>query len=145
MNNLAFIVFCLIAVGLFGIALIPPFLVLRGKRFWAPWTMVGSAFFLLLVVGGTVAVQWYLDQKFQKIMASGAAYNSAAWQQHFEYVQLVMFVSFGLIVLFFLGYTVGFLGVASRWEAVARRADDLEAQTAILASRREQAEGEFAS
>lgn len=137
MNFMEIIPF-VVMIGLLIIALVPPLLVLRGQRFWGPFLMIGAVILFVLSLGGLIGVQWYLSQEIQKLSASGGSsfYKSSDFQRLTDQMELGGMVFGGLIMVSFVCYAGGFLGVAGRWGRVAKRAKELEAQTAELAERR---------
>ena len=128
-----------ILIGLIAIPLVPPLLVLRGRRFWAPWTMVGAVVLFALTMGGSIGFQFYLSKKMQTISVAsgGSGYESAEWNRILDLMQIASLVGGGMVVVACLVYAVGLWGVASRWKEISRRAKELETRTADLAAQRD--------
>ena len=133
------IISIVILIGLIAIPLVPPLLVLRGQRFWAPWTMIAALGVVVLTVGGNLAGQFYLGRRMEEVIATGgtAVYESPEWTRLMDLMQLFAMIGGGLVALAFLLYGTGLLGVAVRWKETSRRAKELEAKTTELAARRE--------
>ncbi|MGJ8724670.1 MAG: hypothetical protein ACSHYB_08945 [Roseibacillus sp.] len=128
-----------LVLGLVAIPIVPPLLVLRGRRFWAPWTMLGAVVLFALTLVSNIGVQFYLGKRMREVTAIGGAaiYESPEWERILELMQLAAVVFGGLVVLSLIVYAAGLLGVACRWKETSRRARELEAKTAELARLRE--------
>ena len=139
MSTLQDIMAIVIAIGLILIPIVPPLLVLRGQRFWAPWTMLGAVVFFALTLGSYIGTQIYFSQRMHTLFKSlgGDYYLSPQWTRLSELMEIANFVGTGLMVLSFLVYTIGLLEVAKRWKAISSQAKELEAKTAELAVRRD--------
>ncbi|WP_411847375.1 hypothetical protein AAFN60_08540 [Roseibacillus persicicus] len=131
----------LVLFGFVIVPIVPPLLILRGQRFWAPWLMLGSVGLFILAVGANLGLQYYFSQQIQKITAASATgaliMDSPEWGKIFAQMRLTAVLCGGTSVLSLLTYSAGLWGVASRWGELSRRAKSLEAVTANLAQRRE--------
>ena len=141
MDPLQVVIWIAVAIGLTAIPLVPPLLVLRGERYWAPWTMLGAVVFFGLTLFLSIGLEFYYIKKTDALMQAGGVSNtygaSSEWERLTDWMLIVYLVGAGLMVLAFLFYTMGLFGVASRWKGAFHRAKELEARTAELASLRD--------
>ena len=138
------LIWLVLLIGLIVIPIVPPLLVLRGQRFWAPWTMLGGMGLLVLTLGSYIGGQFYLGKRMQEISMArkgGPVSESPEWDRVMDLMELAAMVGSSFLVLSFVVYATGILGVALRWRSVSGRAKELEARTAELANLRETGPG----
>ena len=123
-----------VVIGFIAIPMVPPLLILRGQRFWAPWTMLGAVVSFGLTLAFFFGAEFYYEKEGYALAAAWSgvpweAYQSPEWVKLEEQKELTGSVCSVLLMLSFPVYALGLFGVASRWKETSRRVKELEAKT----------------